>query len=115
MPGDHAWTAATSSRIGRRPLPVPAGVTVSVEGGQVRVAKGSTTSVMRLPDGIAVRVDGQGVHVAPRPAAAPMVKPAPKAVRRYKSPEFKRPFSTASSRAMGMEAAEVFPKRSTLT
>lgn len=75
MPGDasvgHEWSALTSSRIGRRPLPVPAGVTVSVQGGQVRVAKGSTTSVFRLPDGISVRVDGQGVHVAPSPAAKP--------------------------------------------
>lgn len=81
MPGDtravhgepavHGWSALTSSRIGRRPLPVPAGVTVSVQGGQVRVAKGSTTSVFRLPDGIAVRVDGLGVHVEPAPAVTP--------------------------------------------
>ena len=82
MPGDasagHAWSALTSSRIGRRPLPVPAGVTVSVQGGQVRVAKGSTTSVFRLPDGIAVRVDGQGVHVEPWPARQPAPSPAAK-------------------------------------
>lgn len=80
MPGDavagHEWSALTSSRIGRRPLPVPAGVTVGVQGGQVRVAKGPTTSVFRLPDGIAVRVDGQGVHVEPWPARQPAPKPA---------------------------------------
>lgn len=72
MPGEvslgHEWSALTSSRIGRRPLAVPAGVTVSVQAGQVRVAKGATTSIFRLPEGIGVRVDGQGVHVEPSPA-----------------------------------------------
>ena len=48
-------------------------------------------------------------------ATAPEVKPAPKATKTIRSPTLMRPESTASARARGTDAAEVFPKRSTLT
>ena len=44
-----------------------------------------------------------------RISADPQVNPAPKASRRTRSPGAARPSRTASSRAMGMVAPEVFP------
>src|SRR5438876_1158126 len=50
-----------------------------------------------------------------RTTMLPQVKPAPNAQNMTVMPGFRRPHLTASSSAMAMEAAEVFPKRSTLT
>lgn len=47
-----------------------------------------------------------------RITAEAQVKPDPKAVSTTQSPLFNRPSRTASSRAMGMDAAVVFPNRS---
>src|SRR6185436_12440417 len=41
--------------------------------------------------------------------AAPQVRPAPKTIRRIRSPALTVPDSTASSRAIATEAAEVLP------
>ncbi len=43
------------------------------------------------------------------------MRPAPKAANRMVSPDFTRFARTASSMAIGIEAAEVFPTRSTFT
>ncbi len=50
-----------------------------------------------------------------RTTMLPQVKPAPKAQNITVMPGFRRPHVTASSSAMAMDAAEVLPKRSTLT
>jgi len=50
-----------------------------------------------------------------RRMAAAQVKPAPKVTSPTVSPGLMRPLRRASSRAMGIEAAEVLPYRSTLT
>ena len=50
-----------------------------------------------------------------RTTRLPHVKPAPNAQSITIMPGFRRPVLTASSRAMAMDAAEVFPNRSTLT
>jgi hypothetical protein len=43
------------------------------------------------------------------------VNPAPKATKSTVEPSLMRPCAIASSKAMGMDAAEVLPKRSTFT
>src|SRR5512139_2694787 len=48
-------------------------------------------------------------------SAEPHVSPAPNATSSTRSPERNRPCAFASERAMGTEAAEVFPYRSRLT
>src|SRR6476469_945161 len=49
-----------------------------------------------------------------RTTAAPLVRPEPNATKRMLSPSLTRPWSTASQRAMGIEAAEVLPYLSML-
>ena len=49
---------------------------------------------------------GSAVHSI---AAAPEVKPAPNATITIRSPTLTRPESTASARAIGIDAADVFP------
>jgi large subunit ribosomal protein L6 len=53
------------SRVGKKPLPIPSGVTVDVAGDTVRVKgpKGELSS--RVPVGISVTVDGGQVRVVP--------------------------------------------------
>ena len=50
-----------------------------------------------------------------RTTMLPQVKPAPKAQNITTMPGFRRPHLTASSSAMAMDAADVLPKRFTLT
>lgn len=53
------------SRIGKKPIPIPAGVTVSVDGGEIR-AKGPKGELkMPLADDIRYEVDGAEVRVQP--------------------------------------------------
>ncbi|WP_448580314.1 50S ribosomal protein L6 [Thermaurantiacus sp.] len=53
------------SRIGKKPIPIPAGVTVSVEGGEIR-AKGPKGELkMPLADDIRYDVEGAEVRVLP--------------------------------------------------
>ncbi len=54
------------SRIGKHPVPVPAGVTVAVEGNQVR-AKGRLGELaQRLPEEVSVALEGGRLVVKPR-------------------------------------------------
>ncbi len=68
-------------------------------GSRTRIASGSTAAA-RVP------AAGSAVHSM---ATAPEVKPAPKATKTIRSPTLTRPESTASARASGTDAAEVFP------
>jgi len=54
------------SRIGKKPVVVPAGVTASVEGQTVKVKgpKGALAHV--LHDDVVAKMDKEGIHVAPR-------------------------------------------------
>jgi large subunit ribosomal protein L6 len=54
------------SRIGKRPIAVPSGITASVEGQTVKVKgpKGALSAV--LPDEVAVKLDGGQIKVDPR-------------------------------------------------
>ena len=53
------------SRIGKSPIPVPGGVTVSLNGLDVKV-KGPKGELSRtLPDGVAVAQDGSTIVVSP--------------------------------------------------
>ncbi len=52
------------------------------------------------------RESGHGYHLT---RAAPHVRPAPNAVKRIRSPRLTRPSRDASSRAIGIDAALVFP------
>jgi large subunit ribosomal protein L6 len=55
--------AVRTSRIGKRPVALPKGVTVSVSGGKVDV-KGAKAQLTRsFPDGVVVKVDTDGVTV----------------------------------------------------
>jgi large subunit ribosomal protein L6 len=54
------------SRVGKKPVPIPAGVTASVEGQTVKVKgpKGAVNVV--LHDDVAAKVDAEGVKIDPR-------------------------------------------------
>jgi large subunit ribosomal protein L6 len=53
------------SRIGKKPVPVPAGVTATVEGGQISVKGPKGTLTMPLRDEISYTVEGDGILVKP--------------------------------------------------
>jgi large subunit ribosomal protein L6 len=53
------------SRIGKKPVPVPAGVTATVEGGQISVKGPKGTLTMPLRDEISYSVEGDGIVVKP--------------------------------------------------
>ena len=53
------------SRIGKKPVPVPAGVTATVEGGQISVKGPKGTLSMPLRDEISYAVEGDGIVVKP--------------------------------------------------
>ena len=53
------------SRIGKRPVPVPAGVTASIEGGQLSVKGPKGTLSLQMRDEISYTVEGDGITVKP--------------------------------------------------
>jgi large subunit ribosomal protein L6 len=53
------------SRIGKRPVPVPAGVTATVEGGQLSVKGPKGTLTLPLREEISYTVEGDGIVVKP--------------------------------------------------
>jgi large subunit ribosomal protein L6 len=53
------------SRIGKKPVPVPAGVTANVEGGQISVKGPKGTLTMPLADDIKYEVTDGGISVQP--------------------------------------------------
>jgi len=53
------------SRIGKRPVPVPAGVTATIEGGQLSVKGPKGTLALQLRDEISYVVEGDGIVVKP--------------------------------------------------
>lgn len=53
------------SRIGKKPVPVPAGVTATVEGGQIHVKGPKGTLTMPLADDIKYEVTDGGISVQP--------------------------------------------------
>ena len=54
------------SRIGKKPVPVPSGVTANVEGQTVKVKGPKGALQLVLPDDVAVKVDTGAVKVDPR-------------------------------------------------
>lgn len=52
------------SRVGKAPIPVPAGVSVSIAGAEVTVTGPKGTLQHRVPERISVRLDGDAVVVA---------------------------------------------------
>ena len=54
------------SRIGKKPVPVPSGVTADVEGQTVKIKGPKGTLQIVLPDDVAVKVDSGAVKVDPR-------------------------------------------------
>ena len=53
------------SRIGKRPVPVPAGVTATIEGGQLNVKGPKGTLSLQLRDEISYEVESDGIVVKP--------------------------------------------------
>jgi large subunit ribosomal protein L6 len=53
------------SRIGKVPVPVPAGVTASIEGGQLSVKGPKGTLSLQMRDEISYQVEGDGIVVKP--------------------------------------------------
>jgi large subunit ribosomal protein L6 len=53
------------SRIGKKPVPVPAGVTASIEGGQLSVKGPKGTLSLQMRDEISYTVEGDGITVKP--------------------------------------------------
>lgn len=53
---------ALMSRIGRKPVAIPSGVTVEMTGGGVKVAGPKGTLNFHLPAGVTLRVEGEVVH-----------------------------------------------------
>ncbi|MGH9082311.1 MAG: 50S ribosomal protein L6 [Acidimicrobiales bacterium] len=51
------------SRVGRSPIPVPAGVTVGLDDGSVTVSGPQGTLARQLPEGISIRQDGDVLNV----------------------------------------------------
>ncbi|HVZ51802.1 MAG TPA: 50S ribosomal protein L6 [Pseudolabrys sp.] len=54
------------SRIGKKPVPVPSGVTANVEGQTVKVKGPKGAMQFVLPDEVTVKMDKAGVQVTPR-------------------------------------------------
>jgi large subunit ribosomal protein L6 len=53
------------SRIGKKPVPVPAGVTATIEGGQLTVKGPKGTLTLQLREEISYEVEGDGITVKP--------------------------------------------------
>jgi large subunit ribosomal protein L6 len=53
------------SRIGKKPVAIPAGVTATIEGGQLSVKGPKGTLSMKLADLISYSVEGDGISVQP--------------------------------------------------
>jgi large subunit ribosomal protein L6 len=53
------------SRIGKKPVPVPSGVTATIEGGQLSVKGPKGTLTLPLRDEISYTVEGDGILVKP--------------------------------------------------
>jgi large subunit ribosomal protein L6 len=53
------------SRIGKKPVPVPAGVTASIDGGQLSVKGPKGTLSLQMRDEISYEVEGDGITVKP--------------------------------------------------
>jgi large subunit ribosomal protein L6 len=53
------------SRIGKVPVPVPAGVTASIEGGQLSVKGPKGTLTLQMREEISYQVEGDGIVVKP--------------------------------------------------
>ena len=53
------------SRIGKKPVPVPAGVTASIDGGQLSVKGPKGTMTLQLRDEISYTVENDGITVQP--------------------------------------------------
>jgi len=51
------------SRIGKKPVPIPEGVTVTIEGNVVRATGPLGTLTQTLPPGVTARLDGNAVHL----------------------------------------------------
>jgi large subunit ribosomal protein L6 len=54
------------SRIGKKPIPLPKGVTASIEGQTVKVKGPKGELSVKLVQQVAVSADDQGIHVTPR-------------------------------------------------
>ena len=96
-------------------------VTLQVQGsGPIRLLVADCTAELRIRGMAqfaeeAAREKAERNCQRERTALAAHVSPAPKAAIRMTSSRFTFPARTASSRAIGIEAAEVFPYRSMLT
>ena len=66
---EQATTTIAESRIGKRPLTVPAGIEVKVNGRELSVKGPKGTVVRKLPAGVKVSIDGAKVTVAPEASA----------------------------------------------
>ncbi len=53
------------SRIGKKPVPIPAGVTVAIDGGELRAKGPKGELAMRLADDIRYEVEGTEIRVRP--------------------------------------------------
>jgi large subunit ribosomal protein L6 len=65
MSGKSKKQVKPSSRVGRRPVPIPQGVDVKLGKGQVSVKGSRGTLVQRLPDEVRVRVEDGAIVVRP--------------------------------------------------
>lgn len=54
------------SRIGKKPVPIPAGVTATVSGQEVRIKGGKGELSFTVPDQIKIEKTGDGVELTPR-------------------------------------------------
>lgn len=63
------------SRIGRSPIPLPAGVTVSVEPGAIKVSSSRGTLAQKLPPQIQVQQEGTTLHVQVIPGTSSTQRP----------------------------------------
>jgi large subunit ribosomal protein L6 len=54
------------SRVGKKPVPVPAGVTAKVDGQNVAVKGAKGELLFVVPDDVAVAIDGDAIKVDPR-------------------------------------------------
>lgn len=61
------------SRIGKKPIPLPKGVTVSVSGDTVTAKGAKGTVTVDLPPGVTVQTGGERITVTPSDGAAPGV------------------------------------------
>jgi large subunit ribosomal protein L6 len=63
--GKGGGESLKQSRVGKRPIPLPKGVTATVKDGTIEVKGGKGTLKRVLPGGVAVKVEGGAVLVTP--------------------------------------------------